>query len=737
MARSLLLTVHFAEGRYHGTGDWPPAPGRVFQSLVAGAAEGGTIRPGLLQALAWLEQLPPPVIVAPPATSQEGIVPFVPNNDMDAVIPSGGSVDLDAALSLIKVPKPVKYRIFDNQVPIRYCWGIEDGSENTSYAQEVCDAARDIYQLGRGFDQAWGIGAVISAKDRDSLLDQHGLTIYKPSERGRAGTSLLCPRPGSLNSIRNRHRQSMSRLSRERLNQRDVAVFTPPPKPDLASVKYNTPDERLLFEMVGGEGHGYAPVPLDRAAPFVEDLRDRIAASIRENSPGLADTVERFLIGRGVQKDDASSRVRIVPLPSIGHRDTDMMIRRVAVYVPRSCPIPGEELAWALSQVAWLRADGTIRAELHPAGSRRMVERYEARSRYWRSVTPIAVPERPREKRGAVSGSDVRRDEQHATQAIRKALGYAGITGRPLSVTVRRTPSDREGLHSRSFAHGTRFLEPRLWHAEIEFAEPLSGPVVIGDGRFLGLGLMRPEEQTSGITALQIVSDIDRDADAVAITQAARRAMMARAQDAIGRRAYLPPYVSGHPVHSSGPVRSRSRDGQHRHVFITTDLQRQRILWIAPGVRNRDGDFPDEIAQGHKLVEQAVSRMQEIVAGSQGVFLVEPVAIRTDSDPLFALSRVWETITPYRVTKYSVGDRPVPSLIEGDVLKELNRQRLPTPERIDILGTSVVTGDRGGIDAWIRLTFRTVQPGPVLLGRTGHQGGGLFEGRGGIESDTA
>ena len=47
MPRSLLITIRFHEGRYHGQEDrfngsdgWPPSPGRLFQALVAGAARG-------------------------------------------------------------------------------------------------------------------------------------------------------------------------------------------------------------------------------------------------------------------------------------------------------------------------------------------------------------------------------------------------------------------------------------------------------------------------------------------------------------------------------------------------------------------------------------------------------------------------------------------------------------------------------------------------------------------------
>ena len=42
MSHGLVIHVHLHEGRYHGEGDWPPCPARLFQALVAAAGlQGG------------------------------------------------------------------------------------------------------------------------------------------------------------------------------------------------------------------------------------------------------------------------------------------------------------------------------------------------------------------------------------------------------------------------------------------------------------------------------------------------------------------------------------------------------------------------------------------------------------------------------------------------------------------------------------------------------------------------
>ena len=108
---SLLLSVHFHDGRYHGVRDWPPAPARLFQALVAAAAEGHAIPAESRKALEWLERQGPPTIAAPTSHMGRGFANFVPNNDLDAV---GG--DLGRVAS-IRTAKTVRPRFFEASVP--------------------------------------------------------------------------------------------------------------------------------------------------------------------------------------------------------------------------------------------------------------------------------------------------------------------------------------------------------------------------------------------------------------------------------------------------------------------------------------------------------------------------------------------------------------------------------------------------------------------------------------------
>src|SRR5262245_1992875 len=120
MPTTLLISVRFHGGRYHGRGDWPPSPARLFQALVAGAAQGETLAVEDQRALAWLGTLAPPVIAAPAARAGQGFRNFVPNNDLDAV---GGD---PRRVGEIRAPKPVRPMLFDAGRPLLYAWTFED-----------------------------------------------------------------------------------------------------------------------------------------------------------------------------------------------------------------------------------------------------------------------------------------------------------------------------------------------------------------------------------------------------------------------------------------------------------------------------------------------------------------------------------------------------------------------------------------------------------------------------------
>ncbi len=723
MERALLVIVRFHEGRYHGAGGWPPAPARLFQALMAGVAQGGTVLDGARDSLGWLERLPPPTVTAPRGTPGQRYTGFVPNNDLDAALSRKNASDISDAVASVRVGKTIHPILFDAADPLLYCWSF---SGDDTQATALCELAEHLYQFGRGIDMAWANATVLDADEARQRISEHGGILYQPSPGACAGSTLLCPQPGTGKSLAARFEGTRTRFRRGDSNRTPVRIFAQPAKPLLASVSYNAPPRRLVFALHGAEARGsFAPRRLSEAAALVAAVRDQAAGRLCETMPSRADDIERYLVGRGATDADKAARVRIVPLPSIGRPHADMTIRRLAVYVPQTCPLRADDVVWAFAQTAWTDADGVILAELQPVDGDAMAERYEHGGRRWRSVTPLALstarrrridPGRRRDE--AKDGAERAREEARAVHAVRQALRHAEIGLSPTSVHVQREPFDGHGERAEAFATGTRFAKESLWHASLTFAAPLDGPLLLGDGRYLGLGLMRPVDPMPGVLQFTIRAGLTGDANLALVARAARRAMLARMQAVLPRGQSVPRYVSGHED-DGRPARS----SVHHHVAVVPDLSRRRLLFVAPSLLQRSGLEWREIAGDHARLERALEGMNVLRAGRAGCLTLAPAALEADGDPLFAPSRIWESNSDYRVTRHHrrLTDQEA---LTVDVVAELARIGWPLPRDIEVLAAQ--RGQRGGLSGRLRLTFATAQVGPLLIGSTLHKGGGLF-----------
>lgn len=723
MERALLVTVRFHEGRYHGAGGWPPAPARLFQALVAGAAQGGTVLDAARDSLDWLERLPPPTVTAPRGTPGQRYTGFVPNNDLDAALSGKNASDISDAVATVRVGKAIHPILFDASDPLLYCWSF---SGDDAQAAALCELAEHLYQCGRGIDMAWANATVLDADQARKRISEHGGILYQPSPGGGAGSTLLCPQPGTRQSLAARFEGTRTRFRSGGSNRKPVRVFVQPAKPLLASVPYNAPPRRLIFALHGAEARGsFTPWRLSEAAALVAAVRDQAAGRLCDTIPSRADDIERCLVGRGATDTDKAARVRIVPLPSIGHPHADMTIRRLAVYVPQTCPLRADDVAWAFAQTAWADADGVILAELQSVDDDAMAERYECSGRCWRSVTPLALstarrrridPARKRDE--AKDGAERAREETRAVNAVRQALRHAEVGLSLTSVQVQREPFDGHGERAETFATGTRFAKEALWHASLTFAAPLDGPLLLGDGRYLGLGLMRPVDPMPGVLQFTIRAGLTGDANPALVARAARRAMLARMQTVLPRGQSVPRYVSGHED-DGRPARS----SVHRHVAVVPDLPRRRLLFVAPNLLQRSGLEWREIAGDHARLEHALEGMNVLRAGRAGRLALAPAALEADNDPLFAPSQIWESITDYRVTRHRrrLTDEEA---LTVDVVAELARIGWPESSNLEIL--SVRRGPQGGLSGRLRLEFAAAQAGPLLIGSTLHKGGGLF-----------
>jgi CRISPR-associated protein Csb2 len=205
-----------------------------------------------------------------------------------------------------------------------------------------------------------------------------------------------------------------------------------------------------------------------------------------------------------------------VPLPFVGHQHADGTILGVAMLFPRdmpeadrqavfravarweaehrkedeeSPPVPlklGSAGRLDLERIGW---GATQQATLHPVV-------WSRASQDWLSVTPVALDRNP--------GELYSDDSAKASAAYREAMETIAVActniglSRPASVEVLPSGTLAGTVKARCFPPFP--LDPKRTrrvqvHAFLRFAEPVRGPILLGAGRYAGLGLFRPVDQ--------------------------------------------------------------------------------------------------------------------------------------------------------------------------------------------------------------------------------------------------
>lgn len=719
-ARALIIEVRLIDGRFHGLGDWPPSPFRLFSALVAGAYGGrwaSEMRDAKDAAFRWLERLGPPAIAVPHAVRGQATTLYVPNNDLDAV--GGDPARISEIRGSTKVFAP---RLFDAEAALLYVWPFAAGEAEAGTLGALSER---LFAFGRGIDMAFARSEIVDAATAEARLIAHGGSVSRPGGGTDTATRWLgCPMVGSFDSLVERHAAAAARFEARRDGRAERISFRKAPNPRARQIAYDSPATILLYDLRRPDGSFHA-VATERALALATAARDLIVTRLTAALPQRSEEILRLVKGIAAGEADKARRLRFLPLPSIGSNHADMQVRRLAVEVPSDCPLRADDIAWALSGADLSRTDPETGEILQAwptlvrADDRGMLAHYAGPSRRWRSVTPVALPASEASRSARQSGTARATAEADLAGRLAQALRHAGLNPAGATIAIRREPFDGHGTRSERFAND-RFPAGRLAHAEITFPAPVSGLLALGDGRFLGLGLMAPVAAPVSIHAFAIESDGLQPADWVPLAAALRRAVMARARDALGLRpeAGLPVFFCGHE-----PGGDPARSGTHRHLFFAADPgPTARLLVIAPHRITRTGptgDEPDQLA----ALDAALVGLSQLVAGRHGVHRLLPLPPPEPGDPLIGPARTWLSATPYRPTRHPKRSADRAAHLTADIRAECARRGLPEPA-VEILANA--PGSRRGPAVRARLRFAVAVEGPILLGQDSHEGGGLF-----------
>lgn len=547
-------------------------------------------------------------------------------------------------------------------------------------------------------------GEVLTDEQVEERLASYGV-VRSPGAAGSVAVAF----PGTLDSLLARYDGARQRF----VADSEGTLFVQPRRARFQHVGYDAPPRRLHFEL--RDGRGFAPQPLRIAGAFVATIRDAAAGRLAEAMPQQASLVERLVIGRNASAREVPRRLRIIPLPSIGTLHTDPSIRRVMVELPPEFPFAQQDVRWAFTAQSPDAAQPAY--QLVSTNDAVMANRFVRPARLFRSITPLALSRTARRSRGT-EASHRQRDEKYAVGAVLQALRHAGVRTRPAGVEVRRTPLHRRGQPASVFAAGTRFPERALWHVELRFPTDVHGPLVLGDGRFLGLGLLVPvtPQENEDVVGYSLPPRSVGRSDAPALLGSLRRALMAVARDDRGRVDRL---FSGHEADGRA-----AGTGQHRHVFLAADIDGEwvaKLVVAAPWTVDRS---TRPSTRERRLFDDVAKRLTTLNAGRHGRFSVQALPL-DDDDRVTATARTWRSATPYRATGNVKDGADATAAVMQDLLTECRRRRLPAPSEVKV-GRMFMDPRDGCPRADVEMSFATAVRGPILLGRDSHQGGGLF-----------
>ncbi len=543
----LAVAVDLLTGRYlatayndRGLAEWPPHPARLFSALVAALPrEGEEPDPAAEEALRWLETLSPPAITASQASARAVWPTFVPVNDMAVVNLDDRELHtLDeaeaAVLAATTAKEATKATKARDKALLRYAGLVDKAIRLTGKP-----AGSDLKSVTQRF-QAHGLR---QPRTFPSVTPQHPRVVFQwpdahPSPSRRDALDRLAERVTRLG-----HSSSLVSLRLvdsppppSLLPDPDGALVLRVPGPgqlsrlEAAFAVHQESEPRVLpcaFKRYGPPGQVRADPPPHSifsedwvvfrriAGPMlplsaVAELSARMRAALMSRCP---EPVPWALSGHEPDgKPTRDPHAAFFCLPFVGHEHADGLIRGLALSLPRDLPAP-QRVRLLAAVAAWedaVREDDeehpALELQLGPTGTlvlERVIDRAPLRalrpdtwcapSRRWATVTPIALDRNPGELRS--------RDRQRLDRALAAAAETIAVAceriglPRPMRVEVQPGSPFVAGLPARSFpafppqAGRTRRVQV---HARLEFDQPVAGPISLGAGRFLGLGLCRP-----------------------------------------------------------------------------------------------------------------------------------------------------------------------------------------------------------------------------------------------------
>jgi CRISPR-associated protein Csb2 len=466
--------VYAADFRERDVPEWPPHPSRLFSALVAAFYETG-FDSDLRSALIWLEEQEPPNIwvegfatrleCADGSRFSHATTPgaFVPIND-------------DYSTKFRNSARRRKERWFPSGTPederVHFIW--KDAEPNRLTADALRRITAQVSYLGHS-----------SSLVRVAVIESPQDAVLKPSDTG--DTILRVP-----------SKRRLEYLDREFARSQGTRQF----RPDAGAIQRyarvgksavpTTTRESSFGEMIVFQRLNGSPERIESLLTVTSVLRDALMArSPQKPPPGC------------ISGHSETPHVACVALPFVNHRHADGSLKGVAIILPKDLAeadqlvvfgaLNGLEKLWNKQGMQW-----RIRLCVDDAGTTTLSEdTWTRRARVWASVSPMLLdrfpkPIKQKEKEPMANAPEYKPGDS-PEEIVADACERIGLP-KPKAVRLHKNslvlgvpPSTRFRLRRRDDE------PPRLAsHIILEFSEAVQGPVLLGAGRYFGLGLCLP-----------------------------------------------------------------------------------------------------------------------------------------------------------------------------------------------------------------------------------------------------
>lgn len=443
-------------------GEWPPSPARLVAALVAGDGTGQRCRVTDGSELAALETAGPPVVLADPRRDVL-VTPQVPRYVPEDQRHSGTVQEYVARKATLVRPAP---RLAPRHPVVAYTW--EDVELPPTTVEALRLRAARVGYLGTA---ACSVRVRVHSEIPETALAN---TSRRWEPHAAGSTDLPVPFDGLVNVLDRMHQDfSDGAPVRRSWYASQRATYRPPDE----HAPLPGPDVDVVWLRLHGSLSGRHVLHLTQA------LRGAVLTAYERHVAGSAEDVPAVLHGHGLSGPDYE-HVAWLALPDVGHPNAAGRIHGAAIVLPGDTDAETREgVRSAVQAIGQLHLPGGTAIDVSPhAGETRpraaIPRRWTRPAQTWQSAFPV-VHERFVRPRPDLH--EIARWCRHAGFPAPVAARVCRVPIAPGAVSLMPHEAKRSRDERRPYSH-----------LELQFAEPVRGPMALGHLRHFGVGLMMP-----------------------------------------------------------------------------------------------------------------------------------------------------------------------------------------------------------------------------------------------------